>query len=102
MKDTIRNWLTEQFGDDAALHDELYAQYAADMKTHMTDVQAALAAHDTQSIGAQAHAMKGMALQMGDRESADICLALQKAGQGNVWDACQPLVPQLARLVAAL
>jgi len=102
MKDVVRKWLTEQFGDDAALHEELYGQYAADMKGFIAKVSEAMKTSDTKTLASVAHTMKGMALQMGDTETADVSKALQIAGQSGTATVCAGLVPKLSELVAAL
>jgi len=102
MKDSIRNWLAGQFGEDEALFDELYGQYASDMKALAQELQGLLSAGDTATIGERGHAMKGMALQMGDTEVADPCKNLQDAGRaGNLAD-CTALIPTICAAVAAL
>jgi len=102
MKDAIRNGLTEQFGADAALHDELYGQYAADMKALLSALDAALAGGDLEKAAATAHTMKGMALQMGDGETVEPCRALQTAGQAGDAATCADIIPRVRELVGAL
>jgi len=102
MKDAIRNWLTEQFGADAELHDELYGQYAADMTSFLSALEEALANGDLPKSAATAHTMKGMALQMGDGEMAEPCKALQAAGQSGDAAACADIIPRIRELVGAL
>jgi len=101
-KDSIRKWLTEQFGADEELFAELYGQYAADMKSMATELPALVERRDMASVGEKAHAMKGMALQIGDSELSEPCLRLQNASRaGNLAD-CASLVPTIVALVAAL
>jgi len=102
MKDTIRNWLTEQFGADEALFAELYQQYSADMKARAAGLDALLAAGDAAALGEEGHAMKGMALQMGDTELSEPCMALQNVGRAGDVDGCAALVKKISAAVAAL
>jgi len=102
MKDAIRNWLTEQFGDDEALFAELYGQYASDMKKMADELNGLLAAGDLAVLGEKGHAMKGMALQIGDSELSEPCFKLQNAGRAGNLSDCSALVPAVSALVAAL
>jgi len=102
MKDAIRTWLTEQFGADEALHAELYGQYAADMKTCLATLVAEAGTGDAAKLAATAHTMKGMALQMGDAETADLCKTLQTAGQAADLATCADILPRVRALVDAL
>jgi len=102
MKDCIRNWLAEQFGADDALHADLYAQYREELNGGADALGAALEAGDAAAIGDRAHAMKGMALSMGDDETAALCLELQKAGRGGDLAACMRLAPEVVAAVRAL
>jgi len=102
MKDSIRIWLTEQFGPDEALFEELYGQYATDMKAAAGSLAALIVAGNAAAVGDKGHAMKGMALQMGDAELSERCLALQNAGRAGDLAACAALVPAISASVAAL
>jgi len=102
MKESIRTWLTEQFGADEELFAELYGQYAADMKKLADELDGLLSSGDAAALGERGHAMKGMALQIGDGELSECCLKLQNAGRaGNLAD-CAALVQPVSALVAAL
>ncbi len=81
MKAAIKKWLTEQFGDDGEIIAQAYALYHADMRKGADELDVLSAAGDFQGIGRKAHAMKGMALTVGDRDAADICLKLEQAGK---------------------
>jgi len=102
MKDSIRNWLTEQFGADEDLFKELYGQYAADMKNRAAGLDALLSAGNAAALGEEGHAMKGMALQMGDTDLSEPSLLLQNAGRSGDLASCAPLVQKISAAVAAL
>jgi len=102
MKESIKTWLIEQFGDDADLHAELYNQYASDMKAAADKLQAAATDNRVEDLASTGHAMKGMALQMGDTELSEPCLQLQKAGQAADLAACLKLVPTVLAGVGEL
>jgi len=102
MKESIRTWLTEQFGSDEDLFNDLYGQYADEMRQASEAVASFLEAGDVAAIGEKAHAMKGMALQIGDAELADPCKKLQDAGRAGNLSDCSALVPQVRSLVSEL
>jgi len=102
MKESIRIWLVEQFGEDEELFNELYSQYAFDMKSIAAELDALCSAGDAATIGEKAHSMKGMALQIGDGETAELSRALQDAGRGGDVGACATIIPALKNAVAAL
>jgi len=102
MKESIRTWLTEQFGADEELFDELYGQYAADMKKTSGELDGLLATGDVTALGEKGHAMKGMALQVGDSELSEPCKKLQDAGRAGNLSDCAALVRLVVALVAAL
>jgi len=102
MKESIRAWLTEQFGADEELFAELYGQYAADMKKTAAELAGFLSAGDVAVLGEKGHAMKGMALQIGDGEVSEVCMKLQNAGRAGSLSECAALVPSVCALVSAL
>lgn len=102
MKASVSKWLTEQFGDDAALHAELYGQYVADMRSTFNAVETACRVSDMAALAQAAHTMKGLALQVGDGETADVCQALQLIGQGGDALRCEEMCTRLRALVGAL
>jgi len=102
MKATVRAWLTGQFGEDDELFAEIYGQYATDMKERAQKLPALLAAWDVAALGENGHAMKGMALQVGDEELAEQCKRLQTSGRASDLPSCVVLVPEIVRLVAEL
>jgi len=102
MKASISSWLTEQFGEDKALHEELYGQYVADMNSQMNALRMAFADGNAAKIGVAGHTMKGMALQMGDAELATVCKDVQMAGQAGNLAVCADVIPHISALVSSL
>jgi len=102
MKDSIRAWLTGQFGEDEDLFADIYGQYATDMKAQADRLAALLAAGNAAELGEIGHAMKGMALQIGDSELAEPCMRLQVAGRAAEIQSCAAVIPLVRDLVAAL
>jgi len=102
MKETIRTWLTGQFGPDEALLGEIYGLYAADMRKMSAELDGLLSEGNLARLGERGHAMKGMALQVGDEELSALCLKLQDAGRGADAAGCAAAVPAICDAVAAL
>lgn len=80
MKQQIRDWLVEQFGDDEALLAEIDTRYRADFEAGLAPLRDAVRQGDLAAVRAKAHALKGMALTVGDREMAAQMLALEQLG----------------------
>ncbi len=102
MKPMIREWLKQQFGDDEALFCELYSQYRMDMETGLVALREIRATEDGEKMRQKAHALKGIALVVGDQETADVCIALQNAGVARDLAQQDALIAKLSQLVAAM
>ena len=79
MKDCCRTYLEEQFGGDADIMEEIYAEYVASVKEKIGEAESALAASDWTQLDRTAHTIKGNALAAGDQEMADTAIAVRKA-----------------------
>lgn len=75
MKPCIETWLREQFGDDAEMIGEIYAEYRATLARLTDELDAALAAGDRAATDRALHTVKGSALMVGDGPVADIAIA---------------------------
>lgn len=102
MKPMIRAWLKQQFGDDEALFCELYSQYRMDMEAGLESLREIRVLEDGDKMRQKAHALKGISLVVGDQEMANVCIALQHAGESRDFARQDSLIAQLAALVAAL
>lgn len=80
MKQQIRDWLTEQFGDDEALLSEIEARYRADFEARLVPLRDAVQQGNLAAVRANAHTLKGMALAVGDWDMATRMLALEQLG----------------------
>ena len=80
MRQQIRDWLVAQFGDDEALLDEIHARYCADFEARLEPLRAAVRQGDLAAVRATAHALKGMALTVGDSDMGARMLALEQLG----------------------
>ena len=99
MKPMIREWLKQQFGEDEALFAELYSQYRSDMTAGLVELAALAKGTDPLALRQKAHGLKGIALLIGDKEVADVCLALQQLGDSGSLAGADPLMVQLTTLV---
>ena len=84
MKQKIREWLTQQFGDDEALFAELYSQYEGDMKSGVEVLRTAFKDGDIAAMTQKAHALKGISLMIGDEDVSAVCLTLEQIGRAHV------------------
>lgn len=78
MTQQIRDWLVQQFGDDA-LVGEIYARYRTDMSAGVAEARALAARDDADALRLKIHALKGMALVVGDQPAVERCRALERA-----------------------
>jgi len=102
MKECCATYLNEQFGGDADVVNEIYAEYASSAKEKTGEAETALAAGQWEALDKIAHTIKGNALAAGDNETAQVGIDLRRAAQLKDADAASPLVAQLKVLTAAL
>ena len=106
MKECCRQYLNEQFGGDAGVIDEIYAEYATSVRAKAEEVAATFGAGQWDALDKAAHAVKGMALSAGDEEMANLAISLREAvkGQdtdGGMQDAAR-LVSEMGKMAAEL
>ena len=102
MKQSIRDWLAQQFGEDEALCTELYSQYSADMAAGVKALQEFAETGDIASMVPKAHALKGIALMIGDEETAELCLMLERVCKQGDKAALASTLKSLADEVSSL
>lgn len=83
MKEDARQWLKEQFGDDAEMTAAVWNEYLSASTSKITEARAALAAGDYPLLDRIAHTIKGNALMVGDQQSATAGLALRDAAKAS-------------------
>ena len=94
MKEDAKAWLAEQFPGDAVTVRLIWDEYLSASAAKLAEARAA---EDYPLLDRLAHALKGNALMVGDRASAEAALALRataKASEGAIADMA------LARLAA--
>ena len=106
MKECCRQYLSGQFGGDAGVVDEIYAEYAASVRAKSEEVSAAFEARQWDALDRAAHAVKGTALSAGDEEMANMAIALREAvkvrdADGGMQDVTR-LVAEMRQVAAAL
>lgn len=97
MKEDAKAWLAEQFPGDAETLRLIWDEYLSASAAKLAEARVARAAEDYPLLDRLAHALKGNALMVGDRASAEAALALRataKASEGAIADMA------LARLAA--
>ena len=87
MKECCKNYLNEQFGDDADVVNEIYGEYVSSVRVKVMEATTALTGSAWQQLDRVAHTVKGNALAAGDNEMADAAIQLRKVTQ--LQDAAQ-------------
>ncbi len=87
MKPCCKQYLDEQFGGDADMVNEIYAEYASSMKEKAQEAVTALAGASWEILDRVAHTIKGNALAAGDNEMAQLGIELRQAAK--LQDAVQ-------------
>ena len=102
MKECCRKYLMEQFGDDMAVVDEIYAEYVASVKAKTAEADAALSAGEWEALDKVAHAVKGNSLAAGDQQMADTAIALRSAAKLQDRDQAGQLIANIKALAEQL
>lgn len=102
MKECCRVYLDEQFGGDADVMGEIYAEYVSSVNAKKGEAEAALAASDWGQLDKVAHTVKGNALAAGDTEMADTAIALRKAAALGDAASAASLIGKIGELAAQL
>ena len=102
MKACGEKYLAEQFGGDADLSNEIYAEYVKSLGEKVAEAEAAFAARDWQTLDRAAHIVKGNALSVGDEETAGAAIRLRQAAKLEDEGEAAPLVEELKRALATV
>lgn len=101
MKQCCRDYLMEQFGDEDVIG-EIYEEYVNSVHEKLPEIEAALATENWSAVDAQAHALKGNALAVGDTEVADTAIALRSAAKMSETDNGRALLEKLKELAKTI
>ena len=102
MKKCCEDYLREQFGGDADIMNEIYAEYVASIGEKLKEADEHLAAGAWQPLDHVAHTIKGNALASGDNEMAETAIALRSAAKLNDSEQAATLIANLKGLAAQL
>jgi len=83
MKPCIETWLKTQFGDDATLIGEIYAEYRQTLGRLLDELAAVLASGDAASRDRVLHTIKGSAATVGDAELSELAQASRSLTEGD-------------------
>ena len=98
MKECCKNYLNEQFGDDADVVNEIYGEYVASVRVKIMEADAALTDAAWVPLDRVAHTIKGNALAVGDRAMADVAIELRSAAQLQDAHQAAALIGRLKEL----
>lgn len=98
MKECCKNYLNEQFGDDADVVNEIYGEYVASVRVKLMEAETALAGASWTPLDRVAHTIKGNALAAGDQAMADVAIELRSAAQLQNTDQAAQLIKRLRDL----
>ena len=101
MKDCVKKWLTEQFGDDETIIADVFAEYVRATPEAISQADQAFAAADFPELDRIAHTLKGNALMIGDQESADAAILLRDAAKALDADGCRAAIVRIREVFAA-
>lgn len=79
MKECCKAYLDEQFGGDADVVNEIYAEYVSSIREKLVEAEAALSSGDWTRLDRAAHTIKGNALSSGDKETAQVAIEMRSA-----------------------
>ena len=98
MKDDVRQWLSDQFGDDGETIAAVWGEYLSSSASKLAEARAALAESDFPRLDHVAHTLKGNALMVGDQTFASVAIALREATKSSDADTAARLIDRLAAL----
>ena len=98
MKECCEKYLNEQFGNDAAVVNEIYAEYVSSVNVKAAEADAALAAVAWDALDKVAHTIKGNSLAVGDQQMADTAIELRNAAKLQDRDQAERLIAGLRAL----
>ena len=92
----LRTWL----GDDEATLRSVLAEFLANARENVCDIETALAARDMAAVASAAHKLKGGALSVGARALQEVAATLEAAARPGDPVTCQQMLAPLAREIS--
>ena len=102
MKPCCKTYLDEQFGGDADIVNEIYAEYVASIGEKLAEAEAALSSGDWVRLDRSAHTIKGNALSSGDTEMAETAIEMRKAATLSDAALAASLMEKIKKLAGEL
>lgn len=102
MKECCRTYLDEQFGGDADVVSEIYAEYVASVGSKLAEADSTLASSSWDALDKVAHTIKGNSLATGDAEMAETAISLRSAAKLQNAAEAAALIARLKELAAQL
>lgn len=102
MKECCKQYLAEQFGDDADLIGEIYSEYVKSLGEKVAEAAAAFESRDWLKLDRAAHTVKGNALSVGDTETAETAISLRQAAKLEDAAEAAPLVEKLRQALGTV
>ncbi len=102
MKECCARYLSEQFGGDADVMNEIYGEYVSSIREKLTEADAALVSGGWQQLDRVAHTIKGNAFASGDEEMAETAISLRSASQLQDGGQVAELIARLKELEKTL
>ena len=102
MKPCCKQYLDEQFGGDAGIVNEIYAEYVLSMKEKAQDAVVALASASWDALDRVAHTIKGNALSACDNDMAQLGIELRQAAKLQDSSHASSLVEGIKAMVQEL
>jgi HPt (histidine-containing phosphotransfer) domain-containing protein len=89
------DFLLELVGDDQDFARELVLLFAEDTSERLAEIDEALTAADADTVGAQAHAIKGAASNIGATSVQELAFRLERMGKGGDLSEAPDVLGQL-------
>ena len=102
MKECCAAYLSDQFGGDAEIMNEIYGEYIASVQKKLEEADATLAAGDWIALDRVAHTIKGNSLATGDSEMAQTAVELRSSAQLKDSQQATELITKLKTLAGQL
>lgn len=98
MKKCCETYMSEQFGGDADVMNEIYGEYVKSVDEKIAQAESELGKQDWARLDTVAHTVKGNALAVGDEDMANTAIELRKASALKDQAAAAELIARLKSL----
>ncbi len=87
------------FGDDEDTFKEILEDFIDPATSNVREIEAAFADRSADGVARAAHKLKSSARSVGAYDLADLCEALETAGNVEIWDEIDDAAPRLTEKV---